>query len=102
MLSPVVTPLQLNGCTVEGNSDAPITVVEFSDLECPYSSRNHKVMNSLNKKYTGKIQYYFRNFPLRSHENAPTMAKAVLAAGEQGKAKDDAGYTVWDSFIRCS
>lgn len=86
LLSPVVIPFDLSGCISEGNPDAPISIVEFSDIECPYSSKNHKVMGRLKKKYTGKVNYYFRNFPLRSHEGAPIMAKAVLAAGQQGKA----------------
>jgi len=69
-----------------GDSDAIVTLVEFSDYQCPFC-RRHKdqVMPDLVKNFvdTGKLKYVMREFPLAMHANAKSAAQAALCAGEQ-------------------
>ena len=68
-----------------GPKDAPITLVEYSDFECPYCSRAAGILNEVNKKYEGKVKIVYKNQPLPFHKNAEAAGVAALAAGEQGK-----------------
>jgi len=69
-----------------GPADAPITIVEFSDYQCPYCKRWHEqVYTSLMNAYPGKIRLVYRNLPLTSiHPDAQAAAEAAMCAGEQG------------------
>jgi len=68
-----------------GPKDAPITIVEFSDYQCPYCRRWHnEVYQPLLASYPGKIRLVYRNLPLTSiHPDAMSAAEAALCAGEQ-------------------
>lgn len=68
-----------------GPADAPITIVEFSDFECPYCRRWHaEVYKPLLDAYPGKIRLVYRNLPLTSiHPDAMGAAEAAMCAGEQ-------------------
>lgn len=70
-----------------GPTDAPITIVEFSDYQCPFCSRWHnEVFAAMMKKYEGKIRFVYRDFPLyQIHPEAEPAAIAANCAGEQGK-----------------
>lgn len=68
-----------------GPKDAKVTVVEFSDFECPYCSKAAKVTEQLRKEYGDKIRFVFRQFPLSFHKNAKPAAEAALAAHAEGK-----------------
>ncbi len=68
-----------------GPENAPVTVVEFSDFECPYCSRGADALNEIKKKYPKDVRIVFRQFPLSFHKNAHLAAQAAAAAGEQGK-----------------
>lgn len=68
-----------------GPEKAKVTVVEFSDFECPYCSRAAAVTNQVKEKYTDDVRFVFRQFPLSFHKNAHLAAEAALAAGAQGK-----------------
>ena len=73
---------------VLGRADAPVTLVEFTDLECPYCRAFHvNTFERLKKEYidTGKVRFITRDFPLDFHPNARPAALAVRCAGEQGK-----------------
>jgi protein-disulfide isomerase len=72
---------------VLGPKDAPITIVEFSDYECPYCRKWHtETFARLMETYPGKIRFVYRDFPLSSiHPNAQPAAEAANCAGEQGK-----------------
>lgn len=73
---------------VQGEANAPVTVVEFSDFQCPYCSRFVKmIMPSIYENYvkTGKVKFVFRDFPLDGHPNALPAALATECANEQGK-----------------
>lgn len=68
-----------------GPNDAKVTIVEFSDFECPYCSRAEESVNQVMEKYAGKVRIVFRHFPLSFHPNAPKAAEASACADEQGK-----------------
>ncbi len=68
-----------------GKSEAPITVVEFSDLQCPFCSRFHAPLKEAALAYPDKVKVIIKNYPLPFHPNARPAAKLALAANEQGK-----------------
>ncbi|MCK4739636.1 MAG: DsbA family protein [Deltaproteobacteria bacterium] len=71
-----------------GKANAPITIVEFTDYQCPFCKRFFDTtFAELKKKYidTGKVKFVSRNLPLGFHKDAPGAAEAVICAGEQGK-----------------
>jgi protein-disulfide isomerase len=70
---------------VKGNPDAMITIVEFSDFQCPFCSRGGKTALDLVKKYPNDVKVVFKHNPLPFHKQAPDASKAAMAAGEQGK-----------------
>ncbi|MEE9615008.1 MAG: thioredoxin domain-containing protein [Thermodesulfobacteriota bacterium] len=73
---------------VLGDRNAPVTIIEFSDYECPFCSRHFKqTMPQIKKEYidSGKARYVFRDFPLPFHKQAQKAAEAAQCAGEQGK-----------------
>ena len=68
-----------------GPKDAKVTVVEFSDFECPYCSRSAKAVSQIKEKYSDKVRVIFRHFPLSFHKKAHLASQASLAALSQGK-----------------
>jgi protein-disulfide isomerase len=68
-----------------GPADAKVTLVEFSDFQCPYCSRAATVAKKIKEKYGTKVRFVFRQFPLSFHQNANGAAAAALAAHAQGK-----------------
>jgi protein-disulfide isomerase len=70
---------------VFGKKDAPVTLVEFVDFQCPFCARFHDPLVQAVKASGGKANYIIKNFPLSFHPMARPTAKAVMAAGEQGK-----------------
>lgn len=68
-----------------GPVDARVTVVAFSDFECPFCSRAAQVMHAIHDKYGDKVRVVFRQYPLSFHEHAQLSAEAALAAHAQGK-----------------
>ncbi len=68
-----------------GPADAKITVVEFSDFECPFCGRAEESVTQVMDHYAGKIRLVFRHFPLPMHANAAKAAEAAACAEEQGK-----------------
>jgi protein-disulfide isomerase len=69
-----------------GPADAPVTIVEFSDFQCPYCSRVTPVLKRLEESYPGKVRLVFRDFPLlQIHPQAAGAAEAAGCAHEQGK-----------------
>ena len=73
----------------KGKKDAKLTLIEFSDYECPFCSRHFReVLPQIEREYltTGKVKYVFRNFPIESiHPRAFKAHEAANCAGEQGK-----------------
>ena len=71
---------------VFGNTKDPkLTIVEFTEFQCPYCSRIAPVMKELNQKYPDKIKFVYKHFPLSFHSNAKAAAAASIAAQNQGK-----------------
>lgn len=70
---------------VRGNVNAPITVVEFSDFECPYCSKLQPTLKQVLEAYPDKVRLVYKEFPLSFHKQAKNASKAALSAGEQGK-----------------
>lgn len=68
-----------------GDKDAPVTIVEFSDLQCPYCAKFHATMNQVARDFKGQVRWVYRHFPLSSHPFAKKAALATECAGEQGK-----------------
>jgi protein-disulfide isomerase len=68
-----------------GPAAAPVTIVEFSDFECPYCSRAEETVSEVMRVYGDKIRLVYRDLPLPNHKNAPKAAEAAHCAGEQGK-----------------
>jgi protein-disulfide isomerase len=69
----------------KGRPNAPVTIIEFSDFQCPYCSRVVGTVHELVKKYPNDVRVVFKQLPLPMHPNAPIAAEASLAAHEQGK-----------------
>ena len=71
---------------VFGNTKDPkLTIVEFTEFQCPYCSRIAPTMKELNEKYPDKIKFVYKHFPLSFHANAQAAAAASIAAHKQGK-----------------
>jgi protein-disulfide isomerase len=73
---------------VEGSADAPVTIIEFSDYECPFCERFYSgALPQIREEYvkTGKVKIVFRDFPLAFHENAQKASEAAECSGEQDK-----------------
>lgn len=71
-----------------GKDDAPLTLVEFADYQCPYCRKFHiDILPELRKNYidTGKLRFVAMDLPLGRHENATRAAVSALCAGEQHK-----------------
>jgi len=77
--------VDVGSAPTRGPSGAPITIVEFSDFQCPFCKRAVSTLEQLMKEYDGKIRWAFRHHPLPFHSMALSAAKASLAANEQGK-----------------
>lgn len=70
---------------VRGDFNAPITLVEFSDFECPFCARHFPTLNKILDDYNGKVRLVYKHFPLEFHPNAQKAAEASECADEQGK-----------------
>ena len=66
-----------------GSPDAPITIVEFSDFQCPYCKRAHPTIEQLLSEYGEQIYFVYRDFPLGNHPRAVPAAEAARCAGDQ-------------------
>lgn len=68
-----------------GPEDAPVTIIEFSDFQCPYCAQWHlQVYQQIMSAYPGQIKFVYRDNPLPSHPEAEPAAEAANCAGEQG------------------
>ena len=73
------------GAPVTGPAEAKITLIEFSDFECPYCSKAIADVHAIMAAYPGKIKLIYKQFPLSMHPHAEFAAAASLAARDQGK-----------------
>lgn len=71
---------------IRGKKDAPVTIIEFSDFQCPYCQRYHATMQQVMSAYPDKVRWVYKHFPLESiHPFARKAAEAAECASEQGK-----------------
>ncbi|MBI5408181.1 MAG: thioredoxin domain-containing protein [Nitrospirae bacterium] len=80
-----VYELPIGSSPVRGNKNAKVTIVEFSDFQCPYCAQLEATLSEVSKAYPKDVKLVYKQYPLPFHQNAMPAAKASLAAGEQGK-----------------
>lgn len=68
-----------------GPENAALTIVEFSDLQCPYCSQFAPTLDSLTRAHPNDVRVVYKNFPLSFHPQSRPAAAAAIAAGKQGK-----------------
>jgi protein-disulfide isomerase len=83
-LEPIRVTVAANG-PAKGPATAPVTIVEFSDFQCPFCGQLTPTLEQVKAKYGDKIRIVFRQYPLPFHQNAQKAAEAALCANEQGK-----------------
>jgi protein-disulfide isomerase len=76
---------EIKGSPMKGAKDAPVTIVQWSDYQCPFCSRVEPTISKVMDDYKGKVRVVWRDMPLPFHPNALPSAIAARAAGEQGK-----------------
>jgi protein-disulfide isomerase len=69
----------------KGPADAPVTIIEYTDFQCPYCARGAETLRRVREMYPQKVRVVFKNLPLKMHAQAEPAARAALAAHRQGK-----------------
>src|SRR5437867_7582035 len=86
LLNPPRIEVSYDPDRIRGNPNAPVTIIEFSDFECPFCKAAQPTLARLLSKYDGKVRLSYRDFPLNSiHPHAQSAAEAARCAGEQKK-----------------
>ena len=82
---PPIQAISIDDDPVRGDANAPVTIVEFTDFQCPSCAAMHPVLEEVLKSYGNKVRLVIRDFPLAMHANARKAAEAANAAHAQGK-----------------
>jgi protein-disulfide isomerase len=77
--------IDLEHAPTRGPATAPISLVEFSDFECPFCAVTAPVVRQLLLAYPTQVRFAFKHYPLPMHKESPLAHEAALAAGDQGK-----------------
>lgn len=77
--------LSNEGSPTIGPADAPVTIYEFSDYQCPACRQGHEAVRKTREMFSGQIRWVYKNFPLKMHKDAPRAAEAGLCSGDQNK-----------------
>jgi protein-disulfide isomerase len=85
LLEPPRLEVATGGGQSLGPENAPITIVEFADFQCPYCQRAEEAVNAVQAKYGTKVRFVFMDYPLSFHAHAMDAANAGRCAAEQGK-----------------
>jgi protein-disulfide isomerase len=80
-----VEVVPMAGAPARGSARSSITVVLFSDYQCPFSAKVEPIVRAFEKAHPNDVRVVFKNLPLPMHDDAHLAAKAALAAGEQGR-----------------
>jgi protein-disulfide isomerase len=84
-VSPLVVPVTSED-HAQGETSAPVTLVEYGDYECPYCGEAHPVVKALQRHFGKRLRFVYRNFPLtQAHPYAEPAAEVAEAAAAQGK-----------------
>ncbi|MDC1175707.1 DsbA family protein, partial [Bacteriovoracaceae bacterium] len=83
--TPPIFEVNVDGSPSLGPKDAKVTIVEFSDFQCPFCKKGADVLHALKKKYGNKVRFVFKNFPLPFHNHAQKAAEAGMCAFEQSE-----------------
>lgn len=85
LLEPPRLPIEIGAAPRRGSEAAPVTIVEFSDFQCPYCKRVQPVLRELLAKYGDQVSLVFKDLPLAMHPEAEKAAQAARCASDQGK-----------------
>ena len=85
LLQPPRLQVATGGSAATGPKGAPVTIVEFSDFQCPYCRRAEDSLTAVRKEYGNKVRTIYRDYPLPIHDHALKAAEAARCAEEQGK-----------------
>jgi len=85
LMEPPRIEVPLENSPVRGDANAAITIVEFSDYQCPFCKRSQETVSAIKAKYPTQIKWAFKDFPLSFHQRAMPAAMASRCAGDQGK-----------------
>ena len=80
-----VFDINITGAPFKGASNAKVTIVVFSDFQCPYCARVAEYLQRVVQQYPDKVKLVFKHYPLTRHKFAMAAAKATIAAQAQGK-----------------
>ena len=80
-----VRDLDLSRAPMRGDAKAPVTIIEFSDLQCPFCARVTPTLREIMGKYPGQVRWVFKSFPLGFHKDSALAHAAAMAAARQGK-----------------
>ena len=86
----------IKGLPVRGPANAPVTIIEFSDFQCPYCSQGFKTMEEVLKKYPNDVKFVFKHYPLPMHPWAKPASVAAVCAGQQS---GDAFWKLHDGYF---
>ena len=101
-----VYDIPVGNSVIIGKKNAPVTIIMFSDFQCPFCNRFYLGVRDTLKAYPDKVRLIIKNFPLPFHPNARPAAKLALAASEQGKYKEmmeallESGADVSDAKVK--
>lgn len=91
-----VFKVEVGDAPVKGNPSAKVTIVEYSDFQCPFCSKAATTVNEIAKKYGNKVQIAFKHYPLPFHAQAKIASQASMCAYEQ---KKEAFWTMHDKMF---
>ena len=84
-LAPPRMDVHVGDAPIRGSKNAPVTLIEFADYQCPYCQKVAPDLKRLESEFSGKVAFACKDFPLPIHNNAPKAAEAARCAGKQGK-----------------
>lgn len=81
----VVADVSADDDPIKGDKNAKVTIIEFSDFECPFCEKAEPTLKKIMDKYAGKVKLVYRDFPLTFHKSAQKASEASQCANDQGK-----------------